>query len=77
MLIGGSPRIKADIAVYDARTNALLTIYSGATGAGYAPGGVTGVVVDGAMTAGGLNADLYDRAANDYADDFRRWLAPR
>lgn len=76
VLIGGSPRITADIAVYDARTNALLTSYSGATGAGYAADGVVGVAVDGAMTAGGLNDDLFDRAANDYAKDFGRWLSP-
>ncbi len=36
--------------------------------------GVLGVVVDGALTAGGMD-DQFDRAANDVARRFKAWLA--
>ncbi len=74
VLIGGQPTVKADVAIYDARTNALLTTYTGAMGTKYTGEGVTGVLVDAAFVAGGAD-DLYDRAARDYAAGFEDWLA--
>ncbi|BCM83208.1 hypothetical protein [Methylobacterium indicum] len=74
ILIGGSPTIRATIEIVDARTGTVLTTYSGDRGIQPAGHGVIGVMVDGALTAGGMD-DLYDRAANDLARRFRTWLA--
>ena len=74
ILVGGHPTIRANIEVVDARTGAVLTSYSGDQGMQVAGQGVLGVVVDGALTAGGMD-DPYDRAANDVARRFRNWLA--
>ncbi|MBK3395720.1 MULTISPECIES: hypothetical protein [Methylobacterium] len=73
ILVGGAPTIRANIEIVDARTGAVLTTYSGDQGIQPAGQGVLGVVVDGALTAGGMD-DLYDRAANDFARRFRNWL---
>lgn len=75
VVAGGSPTIRADIEIVDARTGAVLTVYSGDQGNQSAGQGVFGVVLDGALTAGGYD-DLYDRAANDLARRFKRWLTP-
>ena len=73
VVIGGSPSLKAELDVVDARSGAVLTRYSGALGSGIAPAGVTGVLVDSVMVAAGRD-DLFDRAANDYAAGFKSWL---
>ncbi len=73
VLIGGSPTLQAELDVVDARTGAVLTRYSGAQGTGYAPGGVGGVIIDSALVAAGRD-DLFDRAANGYANGFKSWL---
>ncbi|KMO35966.1 hypothetical protein VQ02_16380 [Methylobacterium variabile] len=75
ILIGGSPTVRANIEIVDARTGAVLSTYSGDQGVQAAGQGVLGVVVDGALTAGGMD-DLFDRAANDFARRFKRWLTP-
>lgn len=74
VIAGGSPTIRANIEILDARTGAVLTAYSGDQGSQAAGQGVLGVVLDGALTAGGFD-DLYDRAANDFARRFKAWLA--
>ncbi|TGE00127.1 hypothetical protein [Methylobacterium nonmethylotrophicum] len=74
IIIGGAPMIRANIDIVDPRTGAILTAYSGDQGMQPAGQGVLGVVVDGALTAGGFD-DLFDRAANDFARRFRNWLA--
>ncbi|MCF4129383.1 hypothetical protein [Methylobacterium sp. SyP6R] len=74
IIAGGHPTIRANIAVVDARTGAVLTSYSGDQGMQVAGQGVLGVVVDGALTAGGMD-DQFDRAANDVARRFKAWLA--
>ena len=74
IIIGGAPVIRANIEIVDARTGAVLTAYSGDQGMQAAGQGVLGVVVDGALTAGGFD-DLFDRAANDFARRFKTWLA--
>lgn len=75
VIAGGSPTIRANIEIVDAHTGAILTAYSGDQGIQPAGQGVLGVVLDGALTAGGYD-DLYDRAANDFARRFKRWLTP-
>ncbi len=74
VIAGGSPTIRANIEIVDARTGAVLTAYSGDQGSQAAGQGVLGVVLDGALTAGGFD-DLFDRAANDFARRFKAWLA--
>ncbi|MGE7417255.1 hypothetical protein [Methylobacterium tarhaniae] len=74
IIVGGHPTIRANIEVIDARTGAVLTSYSGDQGMQVAGQGVLGVVVDGALTAGGMD-DQFDRAANDFARRFKNWLA--
>lgn len=74
VLVGGYPSVKADVEVYDARSNTLLTTYRGAQGVRAAGQGIGGVMIDAALTAGGMD-DLYDRAARDYADGFENWLS--
>ncbi|KMO11297.1 hypothetical protein SQ03_27485 [Methylobacterium platani JCM 14648] len=74
ILIGGSPTVRATIEIVDARTGAVLSTYSGDQGMRPAGQGVLGVVVDGALTAGGMD-DQFDRAANDFARRFKAWLA--
>ncbi len=74
IIAGGHPTIRADIEVVDARTGAVLTSYAGDQGMQAAGQGVLGVVVDGALTAGGMD-DQFDRAANDFARRFKNWLA--
>lgn len=74
IIAGGSPTIRANIEIVDARTGAVLTTYSGDRGSQVAGQGVLGVVVDGALSAGGFD-DLFDRAANDFARRFKAWLA--
>ncbi|WP_342150484.1 hypothetical protein [Methylorubrum sp. SB2] len=76
VIVGGTPSVRADIDVIDARSGALLTTYRGATGTKYAGNGVYGVIGDGLAQAMGAD-DLYDRAAADYADGFGGWLKPR
>ncbi|SFL40928.1 hypothetical protein [Methylorubrum salsuginis] len=76
VIIGGTPSIRGDVDVIDARTGALLTTYRGALGTKYAGNGVYGVIGDGLAQAMGAD-DLYDRAAADYADGFGDWLKPR
>ncbi|AWN46680.1 hypothetical protein DK419_10445 [Methylobacterium terrae] len=70
----GHPTIRATIEIVDARTGAVLTVYSGDYGMQIAGQGVLGVVVDGALTAGGMD-DLFDRTAHDFARRFKNWLA--
>ena len=60
--------------VHSLRTGAVLTAYSGDQGSQAAGQGVLGVVLDGALTAGGFD-DQFDRAANDFARRFKAWLA--
>lgn len=75
VLIGGHPSVQADIAVVDGRSGALLTTYRGAIGTRPAGQGAV-ALVDAVMVSAGAD-DQFDRAANDYADGFQRWLAPR
>lgn len=72
--IGGNPVVSADIDVVDARTNAVLTTYKGGIGVKAVGQGVTGILIDAALTAGETD-DLFDRAADNYAQGFGRWLA--
>jgi len=76
VIIGGTPSVRADIDVIDARSGALLTTYRGATGTKYTGNGVYGVIGDGLAQAMGAD-DLYDRSAADYADGFGDWLKAR
>lgn len=73
-VVGGHPVVSADIDVVDARTGTVLTTYKGAIGSRPAGQGIGGVLIDAAFTAGGSD-DLFDRAADDYAQGFERWLA--
>lgn len=75
ILIGGHPTVQADIAVIDAHSGAVLTTYKGAIGTRTAGQGAM-TIVDSLMVSAGAD-DLFDRAANDYAEGFRSWLAPR
>ncbi len=74
IIVGGHPTVKADIEIYDARTSALVTTYTGAMGSKMAGQGMLGVAVDAALASNGSD-DHYDRAAIDYADGFDRWLS--
>jgi hypothetical protein len=58
----------------EARTNAVLTTYKGGIGVKAVGQGVTGILIDAALTAGETD-DLFDRAADNYAQGFGRWLA--
>ncbi len=76
IVIGGYPTITAHIDVIDARTGAQLTTYRGAVGRKYAGQGVGGVLGDALLQSMGAD-DLFDRAAEDYAEGFGNWLAHR
>jgi len=72
--IGGNPTVSADIDIVDARTNAVITTYKGGIGVKTVGQGLTGILIDAAITAGETD-DLFDRAADDYAQGFADWLA--
>ncbi len=76
IIVGGNPTITANIDVIDARTGAQLTTYRGGVGSQYSGQGVGGVLGDALVQSMGA-ADLFDRAANDYARGFDDWLAHR
>jgi hypothetical protein len=75
VIIGGHPTVQADIEVIDARSGAVLTTYRGAVGRRPAGQGIMALADSVAVSAGA--DDLFDRAANDYAEGFEGWLAPR
>ena len=75
VIVGGHPAVQADIEVIDARSGAVLTTYRGAVGRRPAGQGIMALADSVAVSAGA--DDLFDRAANDYAEGFDGWLAPR
>lgn len=74
LTIGGNPTVSADIDIVDARTNAVITSYKGGIGVKAVGQGLTGILIDAALTAGETD-DLFDRAADQYAQGFGRWLS--
>lgn len=72
--IGGNPVVSADIDIVDARTNTVLSTYKGGIGVKATGQGISGVLIDALLTAGETD-DLFDRAADDYAQRFGTWLA--
>jgi hypothetical protein len=76
VVIGGAPTVTANIDVIDAKSGARLTTYRGGVGSKMAGQGIYGVVGDALIQSMGAD-DLFDRAANDYAEGFGDWLAHR
>jgi hypothetical protein len=71
VVLGGNPILRAQAAVVDAKTGAVLAAYPASSSQGIAGQGVGGTLLDRAISG---QTGLFDRVAHNWSTVFSRWM---